>query len=390
MASRKEIVSFMVLKSLFTASNGSPNWPIELIWLIIMIFLKSSPIQIICNRDTTIILHRPTGKVYACGDNWYGQLGPGTNRLYKSSSLGEVSLPNKIESISNNSSIFYAYDTDYRRHKWGSERDPDVELSAESESMISDKHMPNTISCGLNYKLFLGKDTNLYIRGNNTNLGVTRTDGLKPIKFANCSIDLKIIQIGSVGDNSFVLTTRGLYGWGSNYKGYLGLGDTITHRDPIKLTINNIIIFSLGQFHAMALDTNNDLWGWGLNDDAQLGLGDTVSELFPQKNSLRNIVSVACGCSYTIALDTDGNVWSWGYNFYGQLGIGSENNSRVSTPQKLELMRINAIICCPMSAYNFAISSDGEVWSWGENICGQLGLEHIRHQYSPQELEFKF
>lgn len=42
-----------------------------------------------------------------------------------------------------------------------------------------------------------------------------------------------------------------------------------------------------------------------------------------QSLGLSNIVAISGGISHFLALGKDGNVWSWGSNQYGQLGIGS-------------------------------------------------------------------
>lgn len=70
---------------------------------------------------------------------------------------------------------------------------------------------------------------------------------------------------------------------------------------------------------------------------------------------------------YTIALDIEGNIWSWGYNVSGQLGNGTTVNGTV--PKKINL---NAKFKKVVSAYanSIAIDTEDNVW-----ICGQSGAE---------------
>lgn len=46
------------------------------------------------------------------------------------------------------------------------------------------------------------------------------------------------------------------------------------------------------------------------------------------KNNLegKKIISIACGKLFTMVLSNNGNVYSWGINTYGQLGIGNCKN----------------------------------------------------------------
>ena len=49
----------------------------------------------------------------------------------------------------------------------------------------------------------------------------------------------------------------------------------------------------------------------------------------------KDIVSVHAGEYHSIALTRDGEVYTWGHNDYGQLGLGNASIV-VSTPQKVE------------------------------------------------------
>ena len=58
------------------------------------------------------------------------------------------------------------------------------------------------------------------------------------------------------------------------------------------------------------------------------------------------ILDVAVGCEYTIALDHEHNLWSWGTNTDGQLGVGNINPQyipcHVSSVVDKELTRVSA------------------------------------------------
>ena len=61
--------------------------------------------------------------------------------------------------------------------------------------------------------------------------------------------------------------------------------------------------------------TSPGLWVWGYNNVGQLGLLDIVHRSSPvQVGALTNWKSVAGGTNYSAAIKTDGTLWTWGYN----------------------------------------------------------------------------
>jgi len=128
-----------------------------------------------------------------------------------------------------------------------------------------------------------------------------------------------------------------LYTWGYGDTGQLGHGlhGTFAHVDPRRSTIpravsalsgSRIIFAAAGEFHAAALSSNGQLYTWGLNTYGQLGHSDRVNRHAPElvavfANANVNISWVSCGRSHTIAVSDFGEVYAWGSNEYGQLGL---------------------------------------------------------------------
>ena len=79
---------------------------------------------------------------------------------------------------------------------------------------------------------------------------------------------------------------------------------------------------------------------------------------------------IAAGTDFTVALKADGTVWTWGNNIYGQLGNGVYNGT-VVYPQKIDLSGVVKIAASGQFAV--ALKDNGEVWTWGRNNAGQLG-----------------
>ncbi len=76
-------------------------------------------------------------------------------------------------------------------------------------------------------------------------------------------------------------------------------------------------------------------------------------------------------------------LWTWGLNTSGQLGLGNITNS--SSP-----IQVGALTTWSSIAGGFrhtiALKTDGTLWTWGINNTGQLGLGNITYYSSPKQV----
>jgi alpha-tubulin suppressor-like RCC1 family protein len=93
--------------------------------------------------------------------------------------------------------------------------------------------------------------------------------------------------------------------------------------------------------------------------------------------------AVAAGNQYTVALKADGSVWSWGDNLYGQLGDQTFNQSDVPV-QAYGLSEVVAI--SSRQTHTLAVDRNGAVWAWGWNASGQLGNGNTTNQNRPVQI----
>lgn len=69
-----------------------------------------------------------------------------------------------------------------------------------------------------------------------------------------------------------------------------------------------------------------------------------------------------------------GELFTWGQNTHGQLGVGSQTTL---TPKPQLVERIKGIPLAQIAAggaHSMCVSLSGAVFSWGKNSFGQLGL----------------
>ena len=81
-----------------------------------------------------------------------------------------------------------------------------------------------------------------------------------------------------------------------------------------------------------------------------------------------NAAKVACGNSHTCAIRDDGNVWCWGSNMYGQLGMGASGGSSPN-PVPLDLgSGRTAKALCAGSQHSCVILDDDTLKCWGSSM----------------------
>lgn len=90
-----------------------------------------------------------------------------------------------------------------------------------------------------------------------------------------------------------------------------------------------------------------------------------------------DIANVSAGHYHSLALTSQGQVWSWGRNKEFQLGHGlSHVNRHLSNePKKVEgLNQVKVQSVSASGVISSAVGDDGSLWVWGKSKRGQLGL----------------
>ena len=90
----------------------------------------------------------------------------------------------------------------------------------------------------------------------------------------------------------------------------------------------------------------------------------------------KKIVQVATHLYNAIALASDGTVYGWGNNADGELGNGTRNSSNVPVAVKTTGTPMDGKTIVQIAAAqstSAALASDGTVYTWGDNVTGQLG-----------------
>eukprot|EP01052_Picozoa_sp_SAG31_P050125 SAG31_NODE_11301_length_1044_cov_1.044444_1_plen_214_part_01 len=121
------------------------------------------------------------------------------------------------------------------------------------------------------------------------------------------------------------------------------------------------------------------LYAFGWNGAGQLGTGDTDNKktacpVAPLDD--KRVAMVACGGPYTVLATDSEEVWGFGANTRGQLGLGHTIDQlmpcRLEPPKPLVSWKVEQISCG--YAHTVFLTEDLSVFSCGANSWGQLGL----------------
>uniref|UniRef100_A0A8C9FAF5 BTB domain-containing protein n=1 Tax=Pavo cristatus TaxID=9049 RepID=A0A8C9FAF5_PAVCR len=215
--------------------------------------------------------------------------------------------------------------------------------------------------------------------------------------FSLCSQEeLKLIRqacvFGSAGNEVLYVTENDeVFVLGMNCSGCLGTGDVQSTIEPKRLDSlcgKKIACLSYGSGpHVVLATEEGEVYTWGHNAYSQLGNGTTNHGLVPCQVSTnlvnKKVIEVACGSHHSMVLTSDGEVYTWGYNNSGQVGSGSTANQPI--PRRVTSCLQNKVVvniaCGQMCS--MAVVENGEVYVWGYNGNGQLGLGSSGNQPTP-------
>jgi alpha-tubulin suppressor-like RCC1 family protein len=369
----------------------------------------SAPVTIVPASPSSPVLppwkSSPAPALYAWGDNETGQLGDGSTT--GSAVPVRVLLPRGVtpKAVSEGEGTSLALGSDGRVYAWGDNefgqlgigwfRGPrNCKPDACSTSPVAVR-LPRGVSAtavseGDGVSLAVGSDGEVYAWGDNElgQLGDGST--------ANSAVPVRVSLPGgraiavSAGINtSLVVSSDGsVYAWGDNADGQLGNGSTTgpqtcegeaCSRSPVAVSLPGGVAateVSEGWQVSLALGSDGSAYSWGNNSYGQLGDGSRVSSATPVRASFPGGIpaatAVSAGYDASLAVGAKGYVLAWGTNTFGELGDGSTTDSL--GPEGVSLPGgVAATAVSEGQDTSLALGSDGHIYAWGRNEDGQLG-----------------
>ncbi len=201
--------------------------------------------------------------------------------------------------------------------------------------------------------------------------------------------------------HSLVLCSDGtVAAWGKNQLGELGVGNFTNTLTPTQVLTSGalagkkVIAVAAGEMHSLALCSDGTVAAWGYNDCGQLGNNSVSTSNVPVTVvhsgvlSGKPVVAISAGRFHSLALCSDGTMYTWGQNLFGQLGNGNTTESHVPVAVTASgaLSGKSVISISAGHGHNLALCSDGTVVGWGDNGSGQVGNNSSSNVLEPVAL----
>ncbi|KAL4472922.1 hypothetical protein ABPG72_007799 [Tetrahymena utriculariae] len=209
-------------------------------------------------------------------------------------------------------------------------------------------------------------------------------------------------QNGTQKLNKYSNSYTEIFAWGCDNEGQLGLGE---NKQGKKYAIPRICSFnvviqqiSCGKNHSAFIASNGYVYTMGSNEFGKLGLShqqlikNAFSPQLVESIQKFKAIGISCGFEHTGVVCSNGEVFTWGKNTDGQLGLGNYVNQYI--PQKISfnhIQTINSSFVKQLSfgAYHSSVLLEyGEVCSFGQNEKGQLGIGNSTNESLPKMNEF--
>jgi alpha-tubulin suppressor-like RCC1 family protein len=215
-----------------------------------------------------------------------------------------------------------------------------------------------------------------------------------PVDVAGLDPGVTAIAAGSVGgggaadgDNCAVTGEGAVQCWGRNVYGQLGNDTTFDSPAPVRVSgLTGAKAVAAGWEHSCALTLGGGVTCWGSGFVGQLGDGSRNSSLtpVPVEGASSGIAAIGAGMTHNCALTLEGGVRCWGEDLYGQLGIFLADN-RSLVPVDVPGLGSNVTAIGVGEAHTCAVNADGGVVCWGNNGHGQCGNGVDAHSFSAVE-----
>lgn len=302
----------------------------------------------------------------------------------------------KFVSLAFNQNASSALDVDGQVWSWGDGDDGQLGLGIADDDLVDETNYSSpqkieklsdivSISRGYDHMLLLKSDGSVLAFGDNAygQLGDgSNLDQDTPVTVAGLT---DIVQI-SASASSYAIDTEGrLWAWGKNNYGQLGNGinDSDVHSTPTEINIGEPVInVASGKGHTLALTSSGQVYAWGLNASSQVGMNpsdasaeDEVWDNYVLTPKLLpwfdDVVAIWANGNQSFAQRSDGQIYPWGQNMLGTLGIEEDGNVAEPVSPILELENVTDL--GNGALHTIAIRNDDAVFAWGWSFEGSLG-----------------
>lgn len=188
-----------------------------------------------------------------------------------------------------------------------------------------------------------------------------------------------------------IKTDGSLWTWG-NQNNAQELGQSIAtvnymNNSPVKIGASSWAMLAHGGSHMLAIDSVGRLFAWGYNGNGQLGDGTLVDKSSPVQigTSSWSMCTAFAGTNSAAIRAGDGALFTWGFGGGGVLGDGTTVGK--SSPVKIGSSSWNFVAGSGANnGWIAAIRIDGGLFTWGDNVGGQLANGNTTSRSSPVQV----
>jgi alpha-tubulin suppressor-like RCC1 family protein len=240
-------------------------------------------------------------------------------------------------------------------------------------------------------------------RGSNGEVGNGGTgDARSAVQVGGGIASKVIVQLATGHHFTIALSNEGLmYSWG--YNGHLGLGRDVAsnnNRSPQPVDVSTalknkfVVKVAAKHTHVLALTNDNLIVGWGTNEYGQIGDGTTTSRakaVFVDMSPFegKRIIEIEVGHYVSFAITKDGQIFSWGRGDGGRRGDMTLNTKYIPSPIYMgDVLLGKTIAKISSDVHTLLLSTEGKVYAWGENEqYGNLGVGYYVNQLKAIEID---
>jgi alpha-tubulin suppressor-like RCC1 family protein len=203
-----------------------------------------------------------------------------------------------------------------------------------------------------------------------------------------------VVQAAVGAGASLAITADGkLYSFGSNLYGQLGRalnsGTPSPNPTPAQVSISAgtgpVVQIAAGGRQSLALTSGGTLYAFGSNLYGQLGAGTNAGKETPNATPIAvslpgasgPVSQIAAGNAHSLVLTSTGQLYAFGENDDGQLGVATNSGTTLPNPTPLLVSLPGAdgpvVQIAAGFSHSLALTSSGQLYAFGSNEFGQLG-----------------
>ncbi|EFN71673.1 RCC1 and BTB domain-containing protein 1 [Camponotus floridanus] len=149
-----------------------------------------------------------------------------------------------------------------------------------------------------------------------------------------------------------------------NKKSHFSVPRQVKH----ELERKNVVHIACGTELNIVVTDENTIYGWGDNDSGQISRIVQPQEYYEHPHKIitlsDKIIKVVCGNSHTLVLTNKGEVYAWGDNYFGQIGVNGNREFFepivVNVPQMGKVLNVDAF-----ANMSIAVGYDRSIYIWG-------------------------